>query len=114
MKIKAILATLILTLGLLATACPSRTDIRSIESNPSKYNNRDVAVAGRVTESFGLPMLGGIYKLDDGTGSIWILTNRGVPSRDTQVGVKGRLQEGVVFGGKNYGLGIIENDRRTR
>lgn len=114
MKIKAILATLILACGLLATACPSRTDIRRIEANPSKYNNRDVAVAGRVTESFGLPMLGGIYKLDDGTGSIWVLTNRGVPSRDTQVGVKGRLQEGVVFGDKNYGLGIIENDRRTR
>lgn len=114
MRIKIILAMMILAIGLLATACPSRTNISRIEANPSKYYNKEVAVAGRVSNSFGLPMLGGIYKLDDGTGSIWVLTSRGVPSKDTEVGVKGRVQEGVNFSGKNYGLGIIENDRRTR
>jgi hypothetical protein len=76
--------------------------------------DKDVAIAGRVTNSFGIPLVGGVYKLDDGTGSMWIVTNRGVPSKNSQVGVKGRIQEGLSFGGKNYGLGMIEEDRRVK
>ena len=114
MKIKLLLTTVICVFGLLSAACPSRTSIAKIEANPSKYANKEVAVAGRVTNSFGIPLLGGVYKLDDGTGSIWVLTKRGVPAKDAEVGVKGKLQNGVNFNGKGYGLGIIEDERRTR
>jgi hypothetical protein len=114
MKIKSFLVCLVLAAAFLATACPSRTTIGKIESDPSKYLNKEVAVAGRVTNSYGVAMLGGIYKLDDGTGSIWVLTNRSVPSKGAQVGVQGRIQEAVNFGGKNYGLGMIEDERKVR
>jgi hypothetical protein len=111
---KAFLLTLVLAVGLFTAACPSRTSINDIEANPSKYFGKDVAVAGRVTNSFGIALIGGIYKLDDGTGSIWVVTNRSVPSKGAQVGVKGQVQDGVNYSGKNYGLGLIEEERRSR
>jgi hypothetical protein len=114
MKTKTILITLILAVSLLATACPSRVKIGNILANPSKYTEKDVVIAGRVTNSFGIAMLGGIYKLDDGTGSIWIVTNKGVPSKGAEVGLKGRVQEGVNYGGRSYGLGVVEEERRVK
>ncbi len=114
MKTKVILSGLVLALAIFAAGCPSRTDIGKIAGNPSKYMDKDVAIAGRVTNSFGIPLVGGVYKLDDGTGSMWVVTNRGVPSKNSQVGVKGRIQEGLSFGGKNYGLGMIEEERRVK
>ena len=111
---KVFLSGLILSIGLFLTACPSRTSIGNIESNPSKYVGRETAVAGRVTNSFGIAVLGGVYKVDDGTGSIWVLTNRSVPSKNSSVGVKGKIQDGLSFGGKSYGLGMIEDDRRIK
>ncbi len=114
---KAILLGLILTIGLFATACPQRTSISNIESNPSKYYDKEVAVAGTVENSYGLsiPIIGrggGIYKVYDGTGSIWVVTQKSVPTKGAKVGVKGRIQNGVNYNGTNYGLGMIENDRR--
>lgn len=114
MKIKIILITLVLALSILATGCPDRVNIGKVLANPSKYSQKEVVIAGRVTNSFGIAMLGGIYQLDDGTGSIWVLTNKGVPSKGAEVGLKGRVQEGLNFSGKNYGLGVIENERKVR
>lgn len=114
MKSKVLLSSLVLAVGLLLTACPQKTNIGRIESNPSKYVGKETAITGRVTNSFGIALLGGVYKVDDGTGSIWVLTNRSVPSRNASVGVKGKVQDGVNFGGKSYGLGMIEEDRRIR
>ena len=113
MKSKMLVFAVILA-ALFTTACPSRTTIGKIQADPGKYTNKDVVLAGNVTNSYGVPLVGGIYKLDDGTGSIWVLASRGVPSKGAQVGVKGRLQEGVNFGGRNYGLGIVEDERRSR
>jgi hypothetical protein len=106
------LLSFVLAICLFATACPERTSIGNISANPSKYVNKDVAVAGTVRNSFGIALLGGIYKVDDGTGSIWVLTNKSVPSKGTEVGVRGEIQEGLTYGGKNYGLGMIEKERR--
>lgn len=117
---KAILVSLILTVGLLAAACPKRVSIADIEANPSKYYNKEVAIAGIAQTSFGvsIPIIsngqGGIYKIDDGTGSIWVITKKGVPSKGAQLGVKGKIQNGVTFKGKNYGLVLIEDDRRFK
>ena len=116
---KAILLCLVLTVGLLAAACPKRTSIADIEANPSKFYDKDVAVAGTVQTSFGgsIPILnqsGGIYKVDDGTGSIWVLTKRSVPSKGAQLGVKGKIQNGINYNGKNYGLVLVEDDRKFK
>lgn len=117
---KAILVCLIGIVGLLAAACPKRVSIADIEANPSKYYNKEVAIAGTTQTSFGvaIPIIsngsGGIYKIDDGTGSIWVITKRGVPSRGSQLGVKGKIQNGISYNGRNYGLVLIEDDRRFK
>ena len=114
---KAFLIGLVLTVSLLAAACPKRTSIADIESNPSRFYDKEVAIAGTVQTSFGasIPILnqsGGIYKVDDGTGSIWVLTKRSVPSKGAQLGIKGKIQNGINYNGKNYGLVLVEDDRR--
>jgi hypothetical protein len=104
---------------LFLTACPSPTTISKLSNESDKYVNKDVTVVGRVQKGFGLSlpvagMRGGVYKIDDGTGSIWVVTDRNVPSEGTRIGVTGRLQEGLNWNGKNYGLGIYEKDRRVK
>lgn len=116
---KFLLSGLVVLTGLLAAACPDRTSIGDIEANPSRYQNREVAIAGTVRDSYGINvpgtrLRGGAYKIDDGTGSIWIFTEDAVPSRGAQVGVKGRIGSGVNWHGRNYGLGLYEQDRRFR
>lgn len=104
--------------ALFTTACPDRVSIADIERNPGKYQNKEVAIAGRVTDSYGLSIPGtkiggGAYKIDDGTGSMWILVTDGnVPSRGAEVGAKGRVGTGINWKGRNYGLGMYEKDRR--
>jgi hypothetical protein len=116
---KTILIGLVLMMGMLLLACPKQTSIADIEANPSKFLNKEAAIAGTVKDSYGLniPLTnisGGVYKVDDGTGSIWVITEKSVPSKGTQIGVKGKIQNGLSFGGKNYGLGMMENDRRLK
>lgn len=116
---KTILIGLILLVGLMMAACPKRTSISDIENNPSKFYNKTVAVAGEVKTSYGvnIPLInesGGIYKVDDGTGSIWVMTKKSVPSKGALLGVKGKVQNGVNYNGKNYGLVLIEDDRKFK
>ena len=115
LRTPALLFTLLLS-SLLLTACPNRTSISKINADPDRYRNKEVAVAGTVRESYGAAILGGAYEIDDGTGRIWVIADRsgGVPSRGAQVGVKGRVYNGLTFGGRNFGTVIRESDRRSR
>lgn len=114
---KVLLVSIVLTLGLLTLACPKRESIASIEANPSRFYDKEVGIAGTVRDSYGLnipltQIRGGVYKVDDGTGSIWVVTQTSVPAKGTKIGVKGKVQNGIGWNGKNYGLGIYEEDRR--
>jgi hypothetical protein len=85
----------------------------------ASYQNKNVAIAGTVRDSYGInipgtKLRGGAYKIDDGTGSIWILTEEGVPTTGAQIGVKGRIGSGINWNGRNYGLGLYEKDRRFK
>src|SRR4030095_705982 len=98
---------------LLLTACPSQTNIARINGDPGRYRDKEVAIAGRVTDSYGV--LGqGAYEIDDGTGRIWVATRRGIPSRGSEIGTKGYVHNGFSFGGRSYGTVIEETDRRSK
>ena len=106
--------------GLITTACPERRKISDIERDPGRYQDKEVAIAGVVRDSYGFSVPGtniggGAYKVDDGTGSIWVVVTDGsVPSRGAEVGVKGVVGSGITLRGRIYGLGIWEKDRRYR
>ncbi len=116
----AILLALVTFIGLFTTACPERKSIAEIEANPGKYQNKEVAIAGIVRDSYGISVPGtrlggGAYKIDDGTGSIWVIVADGsVPQKGAEIGVKGVIGTGVNWKGRNYGLGMYEKDRRYR
>jgi len=110
---KPIFLSVIIAGALALTACPSKTTVAKINQNPSRYQNQQVGLIGTVTDSYGV-LGNGIYELDDGTGRIWVMTTRGVPTKGTRIGASGRVHTGASFGGRTYGLVLQEEQRRTK
>jgi hypothetical protein len=87
---------LALGLALLGTACQETTVARLL-AEPQRYADKEVGLVGDVVDS--VSFLGkGAYKLDDGTGTIWVVSTRGVPRRGARVGVKGHVKDVVDLG----------------
>ncbi len=104
---------LILTAALLLTACPEQTTIAGINQDPGRYANKDVAVRGRVVDSFGVFQTG-VYQVDDGTGRLWVFSDRyGVPSEGARVEVAGRIIPTLTFSGRSF-TNILRENRRRR
>lgn len=104
---------LILVLGsaLFLTACPSEATVGQLNSDPGRYRDREVAVRGVVNNSFGALGMGA-YELDDETGRIWVLTERGVPQKGSRVRAVGQYINGITWAGRNYGSALRESNRR--
>jgi hypothetical protein len=98
---------------ILLTACPEQTSISKINADPGRYRDKEVGILGRVTDSYGV-LGNGAYEIDDGTGRLWVVTRRGVPSRGSRVGSKGRVYTGFSFGGRSFGTVLEETDRRVK
>lgn len=113
MHTKRVLLALALSfMGIFLVAC-DREKIADINADPGRFTNKEVVVTGRVTQSIGV-LSTGIYQVDDGTGSLWVLSeSRGVPSKGAQVGVKGRITPTLTFLGVNYATVMRETDRRS-
>lgn len=106
-------ATVLLTL--LLTGC-ERTRIGDITSDPGRYRNKEVNIAGEVVTSMGASIAGfgrGVYEVSDGTGNLWVYSETGVPTKGAHIGVRGRISESVTIMGKNYGTILRESDRRA-
>ena len=98
--------------GLLLTAC-APVKIGRILADPSRYRNRTVQVDGTVVRSAGVMGTGG-YQVDDGTGKIYVLSNRGVPRTGARVKVSGQVINGVELMGRSYGTAIQERDHKVK
>ncbi len=105
------LALVVATISL--AGCPQRTTIAEINADPGRFRDKEVTIEGRVTTSFGA-VGEGAYELDDGTGHIWVLTSRGVPSQGARVRSSGRVQSGLTFAGRTFGTVLRESDRRVQ
>jgi hypothetical protein len=112
-RARLILSMSVALLAMTLTACPPRKSIADIQRDPSRYFDKEVAIAGRVTRSFGA--LGrGIFEIDDGTGRMWVFTEQyGVPGDGAKVAVTGRIIQGFTFAGHNYATVLRETRRRT-
>lgn len=108
-----ILAALLLIAGTIALAgCPPRTTIANINRDPGRYANREVSIAGRVTDSFGA-LGNGVFQIDDGTGTMWVFSQGfGVPGNGAKVAVTGVISQGFSFGGRSFATILKQTERR--
>ena len=108
--------------ALVSSACASMT-VNQIIADPSRYRNREVRVSGSVVDSYSLADRGA-YRIDDGTGQLWVVSGTGVPRRSARVTVKGTVREGFNLGslggrinlppGVEAGLVLMESSHKAQ
>ena len=114
-RLSATVAALFLALGL--AGCATKT-INRIMAEPSRYNNRDVTIQGTVVKSASL--LGhGTYQIDDGTGTLWVVSKKGVPRKGARVKVTGKIRDVVDLGSviplpPEVGSGLVMTESRHK
>lgn len=88
------LALLLVTLSLagLGFGCAAKT-INDVLADPSRYAKKNIALEGRVVESFSVAGRG-FYRIEDPTGKLWVFSLDGVPRKGAIVRVKGRVHDG--------------------
>src|SRR5687768_14302587 len=104
------------SLALVVSACAGtlrNPDIADVKQNAGHYSDRTVTVDGTVTSSWGAPLVPfKMYKVDDGTGEITVLSRGGnrTPSKGSHVKVKGVVRDVAMFNGMPLGLHLEERD----
>ena len=102
--------------------CEQKT-INHILVDPHRYANQEVGVVGKVVRSYSV--LGhGAYEVDDGTGTLWVVSNNGVPREGARVGVKGTIRDAFNLGelgpilklpeAVRSGVVMIESERKVK
>lgn len=97
----------------LAGCAGSRTvTVKDLLDDPSQYNGKTVQVKGEVKENLGV--LGyGAYRLDDGTGTITVVTKEGgAPREGAHVKVQGKFRSAFTLGTRN--AAVIMESRRLK
>ena len=109
-------STLVLaTAALLSLAsCSSNvTSIKTLMSDPSSYDGKTVQVEGNVTSNVGALGMGA-YQVDDGTGTITVVTTSGgAPLEGAKVTLEGTFRSGFTLGDKSAAV-ILEESRKVR
>lgn len=82
--------------ALAAGACAARS-VNQILADPSRYRDREVRVSGVVAESYSFGSRGA-YRIDDQSGQLWVVSDRGVPRNGARVTVTGTIREGFNLG----------------
>ena len=90
--------------------CKGATPIKEVLDDPARFKDVKVRIAGDVTSSVGA-LGAGVYKVDDGTGTISVVTKTGgVPREGAKVGVEGRVEQGYNIGSQS--LTVLVEERR--
>ena len=87
---------IVLVAAISSGACAART-INQVLADPGHYRDREVKLSGSVVDSYSF-VGNGAYQIEDSTGKLWIVSNRGVPRKGAHVSVKGTVREGFSLG----------------
>ena len=109
---KKLLLAAVLLGSLILSGCAT-TRIGRILNDPMHYSSRNVRVEGTVTGAVGA-LSTGLYQVDDGTGRIYVFSNRGIPAKGTRVLVDGNVTQGLNLMGRSYGTTIRESNHKVR
>ncbi|MBZ5587821.1 MAG: hypothetical protein LAO05_04605 [Acidobacteriia bacterium] len=85
--------------SVLVVACASllATKIGDIQKTPGKYDGRSVTIAGTVTSAHNFLVVK-YYDVDDGTGTIAVVTESALPNEGASVRVKGKVNQAYAIG----------------
>ena len=98
---------------LLAAGCKGGvTPIKTLLDDPGRYDHQTVRIAGTVGHSVGV--LGyGAYQLDDGTGTLTVVTKEGgAPREGAKVGAAGEFRAAFTLGTQTAAV-LVESQRFT-
>jgi hypothetical protein len=95
MRLRRFFWSLIFCLGLLNLACDAAysitaTKIKDLLDHPRDYQSKDITVYGTVTNAVSLLVIK-YYEIQDGTGSIKVVTDKLLPTRGEKLKVTGRM-----------------------
>lgn len=104
--------TALLVLVLAGCKGGGTTEIKTLLDDPSRFDGKTVRIAGEVTRSIGV--LGyGAYELDDGTGTLPVVTkDGGAPRQGARVGVEGTFRSAFTLG-TTTAAALVESRRYT-
>ncbi|MEN9229359.1 MAG: hypothetical protein Q6L68_00510 [Thermostichus sp. DG02_5_bins_236] len=94
--------------GQLARLGVGTTPIATVAQNPTQHSN--VWIRGQVVNQVGV-FGQGVYELQDNSGSIWVITDKGIPAMNSTITVRGKAQEGITVGGRTFGVSLLEEER---
>lgn len=84
--------------------CPNHVSINDLTRDPAHYADKEVTITGTASDAFG-GFGNGVFQVDDGTGRMWVICqNYGLPGNGAKVSVTGQVQQGISFGGRNFGV----------
>lgn len=95
----------------LAWSSPPTSAIREI---PQKKSDRIIYLKGKVVDR--VPFIdSGSYQLQDATGTVWILTNKGLPAIGEEITIKGQIEyQPIPIGRQDIGeFYILELEKLT-
>jgi hypothetical protein len=95
MRLRRFICSLFFCLTLLNLACDAAysitaTKIKDILDHPRDYQSKDITVYGTVTNAVSLLVIK-YYEIQDGTGSIKVVTDKLLPTRGEKLKVTGRM-----------------------
>ena len=114
-------AAILAVSALVSAACAAKT-INQVLADPSRYRNRQVRLSGSVVDSYSFANRGA-YRIDDHTGQLWVVSDRGTPRKGARVTVTGTIREGFNLGslgdkinlpGVGVGLVLMESSHKAR
>jgi hypothetical protein len=89
------------------------TAIKDLMADPASYDGKTVQVRGEVKSNVGALGLGA-YQLDDGTGTIMVVTTSGgAPREGAKVDCQGKFRSGFTLGDQSAAV-IMEESRKLR
>ena len=108
-----ILIAVMLGVLLMTAGCSGTVKISDIQADPGKYEGEEVSVKGTVNDTFWISLLGaGAYQVDDGSGTIWVVTRQSPPDKTAKASAKGTVSTAVKIGDRSFGTVITETERK--
>ncbi len=107
-------STLVACMLLFLNGCAAKTvSIKTLLDDPSQYEGDDVRIVGDVEEGSAGALGVGTYEMNDGTGTLRVVTKSGgAPRAGAHVGVEGTFRSAFTLGMESLAV-LLEENRFT-